>query len=298
MKKSSLFSLFLLPVFVLSSCNRGQYWNARDLTPEKSFTSGAEGPAIIGSGPLFAVNYQKNGTIGMVDSLGKAEVFATLPNGSIGNGIRFDKEWNMYIADYVNHNILVMRSGERDIHVFAHDSSMNQPNDLAITSSGLLFASDPDWKKGSGNIYWISRNGQMVKVDSGMGTTNGIEVSPGDKYLYVNESVQRKIWRYDLDKEGNLSNKKLLIEFPDFGLDGMRCDTLGNLFVCRYDKGTVAIVTPDGKVEREVELRGKKPSNIAFGGYDGKTCYVTVQDRGNIEVFRSKTPGREWAFFK
>lgn len=298
MKKSSLISLFIMVVLGLSSCKRENYWIARDLTPEKSFTSGAEGPAIIGSGPLFAVNYQKDGTIGLVDSLGKAEIFITLPGGSIGNGIRFDKEWNMYIADYVNHNVLIIRSGERQINVFAHDSTMNQPNDLAITTSGILFASDPDWKNSTGNIYRISREGQIVKIDSGMGTTNGIEVSPGDKYLYVNESVQRKIWRYDLDQDGNISNKKLFIEFPDFGLDGMRCDTLGNLFVCRYDKGTIAIVTPDGKIEREVELKGKKVSNIAFGGYDGKTCYVTVQDRGNIEVFRSKTPGREWSFFK
>jgi sugar lactone lactonase YvrE len=298
MKRKMLLLLIVSILVFFNACRKTQYWVPRDLTPENSFTSGAEGPAEISPGPLFAVNYEKNGTIGIVDSLGRAEIFTTLPNGSIGNGIRFDKDWNMYIADYVNHNILVMRSGEQRVVVYAHDSTMNQPNDLAITYTGILFASDPNWKDGTGNIYRSSREGEIVKIDSGMGTTNGIEVSPGDKYLYVNESIQRKIWRYDLDANGNISNKTLLIEFPDFGLDGMRCDTLGNLYVCRYDKGTIAIVSPEGKVIREVELKGKKVSNIAFGGYDGKTCYVTVQDRGNVEVFRSETPGREWTFFQ
>ena len=211
MKRKLIFLLFVSVIVIFNACKREKYWIVRDLTSEKTFTSGVEGPAVILSGPLFAVNYQKDGTIGIVDSLGKPELFINLPDGSIGNGIRFDKDWNMYIADYVNHNILLIRSGERQIQVFAHDSTMNQPNDLAITTSGIIFASDPDWENSTGNIYRASREGALVKIDSGMGTTNGIEVSPGDKYLYVNESVQRKIWRYDLDTNGNISNKKLLI---------------------------------------------------------------------------------------
>lgn len=298
MKKLFHILLSLSLLFVINAChNKLKPWKVRDLTPENTFTSGIEGPACIQSGPLYLVNYKKNGTVGVVDSLGQSDIYVTLPKGSIGNGIRFDKNWNMYIADYVKHNILIIRSGEKLISVFAHDSTMNGPNDIAITTNGTLFASDPDWKNGTGNIYRISASGKMAKIDSTMGTTNGIEVSYGDKYLYVNESIQKKIWRYDLDTAGNISNKKLFVTFPDFGLDGMRCDTLGNLYVCRYDKGTVAVISPEGKIIREVELKGKKVSNIAFGGHDGKTCYVTLQDRGCVEVFRSETPGREWAFF-
>lgn len=57
---------------------------------------------------------------------------------------------------------------------------------------------------------------------------------------------------------------------------------------------TVAKVSPKGKVVREVKLTGKNPSNIAFGGPDGRTCYVTLTDRGNIERFRVDQPGRSW----
>jgi gluconolactonase len=97
-----------------------------------------------------------------------------------------------------------------------------------------------------------------------------------------------------LSADGVVSNKRLLISFPDFGMDGMRCDVTGNLYITRHGKGVVAKVSPEGKLIREISLKGKLPSNIAFGGPDGKTAYVTLQDRGNIEQFKVETPGREW----
>ena len=81
-------------------------------------------------------------------------------------------------------------------------------------------------------------------------------------------------------------------------MDGMRCDTKGNLYICRHEKGTIAKVSPDGKLLKEITLIGKKPTNIAFGGKDGRTAYVTLQDQGNIETFRTDEPGREWKMMK
>ena len=103
--------------------------------------------------------------------------------------------------------------------------------------------------------------------------------------LYVNESIQRKIWKYAILSDGTITDKKLLIDFEDFGLDGMRCDEKGNLYIARYDKGTVVILSPNGTIIDEITLSGKKPSNVCFGGENGKTCYVTMADRGNIETF-------------
>jgi sugar lactone lactonase YvrE len=78
-------------------------------------------------------------------------------------------------------------------------------------------------------------------------------------------------------------------------MDGMRCDTEGNLYITRYGKGTIVKLSPGGKVLQEIPLIGKKPSNIAFGGSDGRTVFVTLQDQGNIESFRVDKPGREWS---
>ena len=264
-------------------------------TPANGFTSGVEGPAVDKAGRLHAVNFGKQGTIGQITPDGKASVFVELPEGSIGNGIRFSKRGDMFIADYPKHNILKVVMGTKKLSVFANEPRMNQPNDIAIDSKDRLYASDPNWKENTGNIWRIDTDGKVTLLEANMGTTNGIDVSPDNKTLYVNESAQRKVWAYDLSADGQISNKRLLIEFPDFGMDGMRCDTKGNLYIVRYGKGTVAKLSPTGKVLQEIQLIGKKPTNIAFGGKDGRTAYVTLQDQGNLETFRVDTPGQEWA---
>jgi sugar lactone lactonase YvrE len=300
MKPSFVFAGTLILIVLVSCKGTSQLpastnlFQAAVLTPVKSFTSGAEGPAVDKNGILYAVNFAKEGTIGKVTPTGEASMFVELTNGSIGNGIRFNSQGDMMIADYTNHNILKVEMGSKTITVFASEPKMSQPNDIAIDRKDRLYASDPNWKAGTGAIWRIDTNGKVTLLEGNMGTTNGIEVSPDEKTLYVNESVQRKVWAYDLSADGNISNKRLLIEFPDFGMDGMRCANKGNLYIARHGKGTVVAVSPAGKVVREITLTGKKPSNVAFGGKDGRTVYVTLQDQGNIESFQVDVPGREW----
>lgn len=275
-----------------------QLFVSKEFTPVNGFTSGIEGPACDADGNLYAVNFERQGTIGKVTPDGQATVFVELPEGSIGNGIRFDSHGFMYIADYTNHNVLKVDMETREISVHAHEPKMNQPNDLAIGANDILYASDPNWGESTGQLWRVDTESKVMLLESDMGTTNGIEVSPNEKVLYVNESAQRNIWTYDLSPEGNISNKRLLIQFPDFGMDGMRCDIDGNIYVTRHGKGTVAKLSPDGEVLLEVELAGKHCTNIAFGGDDGRTCYVTLADRGNVEVFRADRPGRSWQLFQ
>lgn len=268
-------------------------------TEPDSFTSGAEGPAVDPDGNLYAVNFNRQGSIGNVTPEGEASVFVELSDGSIANGIRFNSKGEMFLADYVNHNVLKVDMESKEVSVFAHEPRMNQPNDLAIGANDILYASDPNWGESTGQLWRINTDGTTTLLEENMGTTNGVEVSTDEKKLYVNESVQRKVWQYDLSENGEISNKRLLIEFPNFGMDGMRCDQNGNLYITRHGKGTIVIVSPEGEIIREIKLKdGKNVTNLAFGGGDGKTVYVTVADIGNIQTFRTDTPGRSWKLFE
>lgn len=280
-------------ILLLALLVQEELYVASPLTKPGEFTEGIEGPACDRDGNVFAVNFAKQQTIGRVAPDGKGEVFATLPGKSTGNGIRFDPAGLMYVADYVGHNVLRIDPSTREVSVFAHEPRMNQPNDLAIAADGTLYASDPNWKEGSGQLWRIGKDGKVLRLAEGMGTTNGIDLSPDGKTLYVNESVQRKIWAFDVVPEG-VANKRLLVEFPDHGFDGMRADVDGNLYVTRYGKGTVAVVSPAGKVLRDVDVLGKRPSNICFGGPDGRTAYVTEVEHTRLVKFRVEKPGLEW----
>lgn len=278
--------------FTWSQKNQSELFQTSDFTAENIFSTNIEGPAFDKKGNLYVVNFEKDGTIGLVKPSGEASLFLTLPEGSTANSIKFGSDGTMYLADYTGHNVLAVDMKSKEVSTFVHNDSFNQPNDICIDKKDRIYASDPSWAKSTGKLWRIDPSGSVVLLDSAMGTTNGIELSPDEMILYVNESVQRKIWAFDVDKEGGISNKRLLAEFSDYGFDGMKCDKEGNLYVARYGKGTIAVLNPAGELIREVALTGKRCSNLVFGGKGGKTVFVTMQDRKGIEMFLNDIPGK------
>lgn len=290
--------LYVLLLLIFASCNSSKTYylpadtspyKAHDLTKGNLFSHNIEGPAFRND-TLFVVNYQHDGTVGTVFPGGHCELYLNLPEGSIGNSIKFDPIGNMYIADFKGHNILKVDKGKH-VSIYCHNDRFNQPNDICMNSRGWLYASDPNWQDSTGQIWLIKQDQQAVLLTDSMGTTNGITLSPDGKHLYVNESVQLKVWKFDVAPDGSLSNKRLFTSFNDYGLDGMHCDKEGNLYICRYGKGIIAEFSPEGKKLREIPLKGKNCSNFVFGDPDGKTVFVTLQDRKCMEMFRIEIPG-------
>jgi signal peptidase len=275
-------------------------FTSRRITPAGEYTSGIEGPAVDPSGNLYVVNFRQSGNIGRVAAgAAQSELFTQLPAGSIGNGIRFDREGRMFIADFKKHTIWVIASGETTPQVYFHSDRFNQPNDLAIAADGTLYASDPRFASPAGGQIWrITRGadgkgrGEVMSSTRRLGVTNGLDLSPDGATLYVSESNSRQVWAYRLD--GNkLLEPRLVKGFPDFEVDGLRTDADGRIYLARLSAGKIAVIAANGSLEREVLLLGKQPTNLTFGGPDGRTVFVTQKDGRFIEAFRVDRPGRE-----
>jgi sugar lactone lactonase YvrE len=294
-------------------------FESRRITPPGEYTFHIEGPAVDASGNLYVVNFGRDGTIGKIaPGATQSQLFATLPGTppgttppkiSIGNGIRFDRQGRMYIADYNRQRVYVIESGESTPNVYFENAQFHQPNDIAIAADGTLYASDPKFKPPpvSGQIWRITRgadgkgHGEIISSPRAMGTTNGIDLSPDGTTLYVSESNTRQVWAYRLD--GNqLLDARLVTQFavsPVSEVDGLRTDVDGRIFLARPSAGKIAIITPDPTIPpdkrllREVSTQGKTPTNLTFGGADGKTVFVTQMDGKFIEAFRTDRPGRE-----
>ncbi|MEA2882593.1 MAG: signal peptidase [Bradyrhizobium sp.] len=301
------------------------------LTPKNEYTTRIEGPAVNAAGDLFVANImipgaadadRKGGAIGLMKSgTTQSAMFGQpLPDGGIGNGIRFDLQGRMYVADFPKHLIHVFEPGSNTPKPYfaavpntPGKPAFNQPNDLAIARDGTLYASDPKGD-GSGRIWKITRGsdgkatGKIMTSTSArpQGKTNGLDLSPDNKTLYVSESrfartghpvVKAAVYAYRIDGE-KLADEKKLVEFPQGDVDGLRTDTDGRIFVARPDAGEVAIVVPPGSLgsaHAPVKTAGPAPTNLTFGGADGRDVYVTQADPANrfIERFRTDRPGRE-----
>jgi signal peptidase len=274
-------------------------FESAQVTPASEYTFGIEGPAADLDGNLFVVNFGKPGTIGRLPVGGTAsEAFTALPEGSVGNAIRFDRNGTMFIADYKKHNIFAIPKGSSEPGVWFHSDEMNQPNDITVARDGTIYASDPNWKGREGHVWRIAKaadgtvQGQIMSAPRAMGTTNGIDLSPDGNTLYVGESNNGQVWSYAIHGS-ELTDAKLVKAFQPDTIDGLRTDVTGRLYVARILKGTIALMKPNGAVEREIVLKGKEPTNLAFGGSDGKTVFVTQRQGGFIESFRTDQQGRE-----
>jgi sugar lactone lactonase YvrE len=278
---------------------------AQPFTPAGSFTSGVEGPACDAAGNLYAVSFEREGTIGKVTPDGKASLFAVMPDGGRANGIRVDSKGFLIVADYVRHIVYrVDPASGKFLEALNADwkgPRLNQPNDVGIASDDTIYFSDPNWKTGGGAIYMISAPParRTMLIEDGLTTPNGITVSPDDKRVYVGQSNARNILVYDRGADGTLHNKRVLIDLAAAaGLprnavpDGMRCDVKGNLWVSMHGLGKVLVVTPEGKLAPEyVRDLGKGPANVTFCGKDGRTLYITEKEHGRIEKVRAPYAG-------
>lgn len=266
-----------------------------DWMPDSSFTSGIEGPVVGPDGHLYAVNFARQGTLGKVTGRNRGERWLTLPAGSIANSLRFDSNGLLWAADYTGHNLIQLDPHSGDILARHHEPRMHQPNDIAITRWGAIFASDPDWANSRGQLWRMDPDGTFALLETDMGTTNGIELSPDEQRLYVNESVQRRVWVYRVSATGELSDKRLFYQFDDHGLDGMATDPQGRLYIARYGAGEIAVLSPAGRLIATVPLKGRYPTNIALELGTQPRAFVTLQERGAIEMFELEQESAAWA---
>ena len=220
------------------------------------------------------------------------------------NGLTLDPQGRLTINEHGNHRVTrVEKDGRLTVLADRFEGKrLNSPNDLVYRSDGTLFFTDPPF--GLPKFYDDPRKelpysgvfalykGQLKLVTTDLKGPNGIAFSPDEKYLYVgNWDPEKKIvMRYDVEAEGNLSNGKVFFDMTkapgEDAIDGIKIDQQGNLYVS--GPGGLWIISPSGKHLGTI-IAPKHPHNIAWGGNDGKTLYMTAQ--GTLYRMPLKIPG-------
>lgn len=307
----------------------GSCW---DLTSEPFITydDSKFGPFIEGAGvnpigDIFAVDYGNSQTTFQLGQVSPSQklFYRDSNESSLLNGIRFLNSKIAFVADAVNHRVLKLTLDERGqirSENYCSDPQMIQPNDITLSSSGTIFTSGMKWlanTNSSNGDIWSCRSDGTVKKLEVLGRTNGIDLSPDEKTLYVSESFNRdgtpyiqRIWKYNVDTAaGTITNKLLFADFDSLDgsvtsdIDGMKTDIEGHLFVARYGGRHVAILSPvTGQIIGKIHVSFPNPTNLEFGGADGLTLFIVGQcergGRGCVDRIEMVTPGRTWSMLQ
>jgi gluconolactonase len=247
------------------------------LAGEFKFT---EGPTCDRWGNVFFTD-QPNNRIMKWGVDGKLSTF--LQPAGRANGMFFDTQGNLIAcADEKTELWSITPDGKNSVLTKEFDNKpLNAPNDVWVRADGSLFFTDPFYKRPWWNydkppqdteqVYFLSADQKTLKrVTTDLVQPNGIIGTPDGKRLFIADIRADKTWAYDIQPEGNLTNKTLHCEL---GSDGMTLDTEGNLYLT--GKGVI-VFAPNGKQIEHIPVPESWTANVSFGGKDHQTLFITA----------------------
>lgn len=282
-----------------------------------------EGPAAAADGTVYFSDIINNRILYFIPGQPLFRVLRQ-PSGR-ANGLLFDSQGRLLACEgnefgpNDGHRRITrtdLRTGEVDVLCEAFEGArLNSPNDIACTSDGHIFFTDPCYSCQSNmqldheSVIHVDPDGavRIAVSQPDIQRPNGIHLSPDEKTLYVIDSSHvmggnRKLWAFHLDENRDLSFQRLVYDFaPGRGGDGMAVDQQGTLYVAagihrpRGPHETTDVkpgiyrITPTGKLLGMIPIVEDVLTNVTFGGADLRTLYITAGK--TLFNARSNVPG-------
>src|SRR5215470_2856479 len=260
---------------------------------KEGFKDGLEGGVWDRKGGFLLFSNKPERVINKWTQDGKLSVFLNLaevakvgdPKASLSSGTTMDREGRLVYCSPGERTIVrVERDGKRSVVADKYQGKrFSHPNDLVYKSNGTLYFTDNGAPpKGETEDLptsaYMLKNGEVRLITTGqLEHPNGIAVSADEKFLYINDSAKRQVWRFDIQPDDTAVNGRVWLDMSSDkapGIpDGMRVDKKGNV----YDAGPggIWIVSPEGKhIGTFLIPAPDRPTNLAFGGDDGKTLFL------------------------
>ncbi|GGC76672.1 SMP-30/gluconolactonase/LRE family protein [Chelatococcus reniformis] len=286
-----------------------------------------EGPIALADGSVVLVQIA-SGDLSRVHSDGRIERIAHLgggPNGAaIGpgglcyicnnGGFAWHDVPGEYLrpvglpSDYAGGRIerVELTTGRSEIlYTHCNGVALRGPNDIVFDSEGGFWFTDLGKISGRsmdrGSVFYARADGSLIReVIFPMTTPNGIGLSPDGHTLYVSETDTSRLWAFTITGEGEIAQAPWpsphggRIVFGAGGYD--RFDSLaieagGNVCVASIVRGGVAVISPAGELVEFVETPVPYCTNIAFGGPDLSTAYLTLSGTGELLAVAWPRPG-------
>jgi gluconolactonase len=250
---------------------------------------------------VFLKNSGYTGEPGRANSGGHIYFNGRLNVGTFGsNGIVADLQGRLIFCAHGDRAIVRIESdGKRTVLADRYEGKgFNKPNDLVLKSNGAIYFTDPPSVSSAvtgvlAPTVFLLKNATVKMLVNDLPTPNGLAFSPDEKYLYVNDTKQKLIMRYNVQPDDTIANGRVFMDMKNDKApgvpDGMKVDAEGNVYC--IGPGGIWIMSPQGKHLGTI-LLPDIGTNLNFGDTDGKTLYVTY--RRSLGRIRVKIKGALW----
>ncbi len=255
-----------------------------------------EGPVWLPEGALLFSDIPAS-TIYRLDPGAARAVPFRHPSGN-SNGLTLDRQGRLIACEHGNRRVSRIEADGTLSALATHYAGkrLNSPNDVVVRSDGVLFFTDPPYgirpeqeELGFRGVYRIDPDGGLVLLTDDFDRPNGLAFSPDERTLYIDDTTRREIRAFDVLPDGGLANGRLLARMEsdmEGGPDGMKVDVEGNIYCT--GPGALWVYRATGEFVGTI-IGPQRPANIAFGGDDRRTIYLT--SRTALYTLRSRIPG-------
>ncbi|MDG4809549.1 SMP-30/gluconolactonase/LRE family protein [Micromonospora sp. WMMD1120] len=268
-----------------------------------------EGPVWIADGGYLLVSDMAPGTgpynvqPSTIRRLTPPATFDTFLANAGSNGLALSADGQQLIAaTHDQRSVSAYRLNDRARSTVAANyqgRAFNSPNDVAVRSDGVVYFTDPNFQRGNRpdqmngrtSVFRVS-GGQVSLVDDRLRQPNGIALSPDGTALYVGAYAENKIYKYAVQADGSIGARSVFVNYIG-GPDGATIDCAGNVYWASGGDSLVHVYSPAGVQLGTVRPGFTGTTNVAFGGPDRQTLYVTSGPWGDSGVYsvRLNVPG-------
>ena len=244
-----------------------------------------EGPAGNAQGEMF-FNDIPNSKTWKVALDGKVTEF--IADSKKANGQAFGPDGRMFAVMSAEPKVVAYDAGGSVATV----AEGIRGNDLTVLQNGNIYVTEPAPDGKPSNVWLIKPGGEKAVVDAGLKFANGIAASPDQTLLYVADARSHWVYSYQIQPDGKLAHKQRYywLHEPDTaddsGADGMEVDSAGRLYAAT--RLGLQVCDQAGRVNVIIPTPNGKASNVAFGGAEQDTLFVTAGDR----VFKRKVKAK------
>ncbi|MCW1383658.1 SMP-30/gluconolactonase/LRE family protein [Novosphingobium sp. KCTC 2891] len=176
---------------------------------------------------------------------------------------------------------------------------LEAPNDLVFDADGRLWFTDlgkthDGIRTASGLFSCLADGNEIEAVNRHAVSYNGVGLSPDGSAVYVADTHQARLWRYDR-KPGPQRPVWIATAPGPSGFDSLAVTAAGNICVATLHTGGITTVTPSGET-RHRPFDDPYVTNIAFGGADMQDAWITLSSRGLLAKVRWDEPGLKLHF--
>jgi gluconolactonase len=254
-----------------------------------------EGPSVDRNGNLYCTDIP----FGRIFRIGPDREFEIVAEyDGEPNGLKIHKDGRLFVADHRRGLLTVDPSTGKAEPLLerAFSEGFRGLNDLFFSAVGDLYFTDQGQsglQDPSGRVYRLAATGELTCLMSGIPSPNGLCMNREETILYVNVTRSNAVWRLPLHASGRVSKAGLFLQLSGgTGPDGLAIDAEGGLAVAHTGFGVVWIFDRRGEPLYRVEsCAGLKTTNIAYGGNDRRSLFITESETGSILVARLPAPG-------